>query len=211
MANRSNMLLSSVDLTKMTVPELKDYIRVASNKLSTARNSRYKAIAKSYKYIAEQVGTRRVKNQQTGHYETKLILGFKGMKKNQLLSRARLLQGHFKVDVYSRRAKQERKKITKKTLDNFFQRTGIRLTTDEMADFKQVAASIKDIIEKFGSDNVAKMFDYVNRVGGDRFSRTSLGSIIRQVYEYAPKGEGVEKQDLVDAVYQYIDYMLGLD
>ena len=92
MANHSNMLLSSVDLSKITVSELKDYIRVASNKLSTARNSRYKAIAKSYSFIAEQVGTRRVKNQQTGHYETKLILGFKGMKKNQLLSRAMLLQ-----------------------------------------------------------------------------------------------------------------------
>ena len=210
MAKFTNQNLSTVNLSSMTVGELKDYIRVASDRMKTARNSRYKAIAKSYDYISKQVGTRRLYNKDTGKYETKLILGFGKMNKKQLLSRARLLQGHFKIDVYSRRAKQERKKITEKTLDNFFQRTGIRLTADEMADFKQVAASIKDIIEKFGSDNVAKMFDYVNRVGGDTFSRTQLGSIIRTVYDVAPKGEGVEKQDLVDAVYAYIDYMLGM-
>lgn len=203
--------LSNVNLANMTVPQLKDYIRQASDRIGKSKNSRYKAVAKSYAFITSQTGTRRLYNKNTGKYETKIILGFSGMKKQQLLSRARMMQGHFKIDVYSRNAKKEQRKVTKKSLDNFFQRTGLRFNEKEMAEFKQVAASIKDIIEKFGSDNVARMFDYVNKVGGDTFSGTSLGSIIRMVYDYAPKGDGVEKQDLVDAVYQYIDYMLGMD
>lgn len=203
--------LSNADLSRMTANELKEYIRVASSRMMTARNSRYKAVAKSFEYISKVTGTRRMFNKETGKYETKLILGFGKMKKPDLLHRAKLLQGHFRIDVYSRRSRKERERITQKTLDNFKERTGIELTKEEMADFKQVAASISDLIEKFGSDNVAKMFDYVNRVGGDTFSRTSLGSIIREVYLHSPKGAGVEKRDLVDAVYQYIDYMLGQD
>lgn len=201
--------LSNVDLSKMTVPQLKDYIRQASDRIGKDKNSRYKAVSKSYSYISQITGFRRLYNKKTGRYETKLVLGFSGMNKQQLLSRARLFQGHFKIDAYSRRAKQEQKRITERTLANFFQRTGIALNKEEMADFKQVAASIKDIIEKFGSDNVAKMFDYVNKVGGDAFSRTSLGSIIRVVYDNW-KGQGLEKEDLVEAVYAYIDYELGL-
>ena len=201
--------LSNVDLSKMTVPQLKDYIRQASNRVSRDRNSRYSAVSKSYSFIAKQTGSRRLYNRETGKYETKLTLGFAGKNKKELLSRARLFQGHFKIDVYSRRATTERNKVTQKTLDKFLKNTGISLTQDEMADFKQVAASIKDIIEKFGSDNVAKMFDYANNVSGDSVSRLTLGSIIRTVFDN--KGKGLEKKDLVEAVYQYIDYMLGMN
>lgn len=202
--------LSNVDLSKMTVPQLKDYIRQASVRISKDKNSRYKAVSKSYSYISQVTGWRRTYSKKTGKYETKLVLGFSGMNKKQLISRARLFQGHFRIDAYSRRAKQEQKRVTERTLSNFYQRTGITLNKEEMADFKQVAASIKDIIEKFGSDNVAKMFDYVNKVGGDTFSRTSLGSIIRVIYDNW-KDMDVEQKDLVEAVYQYIDYMLGMD
>lgn len=208
MAKYTNAELSKVNLSNMTTAQLKDYIRQASDKIVTARNSRYKPVAKSYEYISVVTGTRRVVNKKTGKYETKLILGFskKWMNKSELLKRARLLQGHFRIDVYSRNARQAQKKISDELLEQFYQRTGIRFTAKEFNEFKTVAASIRDIIEKFGSDNVAKIFEYTKTFGGETVYSTNLGSIMRQVYD---SSSGLDQKELVDAVYKYINWLLG--
>jgi len=208
MAKFTNSDLANVDLSSMTVAELKNYIRQASDRMVSARNSRYKAVAKSYEYISVITGTKRTYNKATEKYETRLVLGFSKswMKKGELLKRARLLQGHFRIDVYTRNAKKYRRQVTSKMIEDLYQRTGIRFTEKEFNDFKAVSASIRDIIEKFGSDNVAKMFEYTKTFGGDSVYKTNLGSILRQVYE---DSEGLQKRDLVEKAYKYIDWLLG--
>ena len=204
MAKKSIYEMSRENLADMSVKELKAYIRAASQKVSSDKRSRYKAVSSSAKYIAESIGERRTKNKVTGHYRSQIILGFDGMTKKDLLQRARMLQGHFKIDVYSRNAREHINKVTEESLESFEKNTGVSLTKEEFADFKVMIGGIKDLIEKFGSDNIAKMYDEINMKGG-KSGRLNLGAILREVYDHVP--EGSRKSDLLDEAYTYINML----
>lgn len=205
MARKTIYEMSRENLKDMTVKELQNYIRSAASKIIKDKNSRFKAVSSSARYIAESLGERRMKDKETGHYVSKLKLGFKGLRKSDLLQRARMLQGHFKIDVYSKDAKNYYDKITDEALDAFETNTGVRLTKEELADFKVMVAGIKDIIEKFGSDNVAKLFDEVSDKQG-KSGRMTLGSILREVYSIS---HGGSTRDLLDSAYTYIEMLYG--
>lgn len=191
----------------MNVNELKRYIREASGKVVKDRSSRYKSVKSSANYIMESIGVRYVKNKTTGKYNAKMKLGFSGMRKADLLQRARLLQGHFKIDVYSRNAKEYIDKVTEEAMDALYKNTGIRIESKEkMAEFKLFMSQIKDIVEKFGSDNIAKLYDELDKSEGSRATMT-LGMAIREVYQNLPKG--VLQRDAMDSLTTYLELMYG--
>lgn len=207
MAKTTIYEMSRKNLKDMNVNELKRYIREASGKVVKDRSSRYKSVKSSAEYIIESIGVRYVKNKKTGKYTAKMKLGFSGMRKTDLLQRARLLQGHFKIDVYSRNAKEYIDKITEEAMDALYKNTGIRIESKEkMAEFKLLMSQIKDIVEKFGSDNIAKLYDELDKSEGSR-SLITLGMAIREVYENLP--EGATQRDAMDSLTTYLELMYG--
>lgn len=193
--------LSVKNLADMKVSELKSFIRKASEKIAKDKRSRFKAVSSSAEYIGKLLGIRKFKDKKTGKRKVSLKLGFKGMRKNDLLKRARLLQGHLKIDVYSKEAKKHREKVTEEALESFERNTGISLSPEEFADYKELASGLKDIMEKYGSDNIAKMYDEVNQKGGTS-GRLTLVSILREVYNNSP---GADRRTLLDKAYEYIN------
>ena len=199
--------MSRKNLGTMTTNELKNYIRDASKKVAKDRGSRYNAVSESAEYIAESVGMRSMKDKETGKIRRELKLGFKGMRKKDLLGRARLLQGHFKIDVYSRDAQKYIDQVTEEAMERLYQNTGVKLETkEEMANFKLTMSQIKDIIEKFGSDNIAKMYDEIKQSHGERSAMT-IGMAAIEVFDNLPKG--VSQKDAMDALSTYLELMLG--
>ena len=208
MAKTTIYEMSRKNLADMTTNELKNYIRSASKKVAKDRGSRYHAVSQSAEYIAKSIGMRSMRDRETGKIRRELKLGFKGMKKRDLLQRARMLQGHFKIDVYSRDAKRYAEEVTEQTLESFERNTGISLTADEFAAYKSMISGIKDIVEKFGSDNIAKMYEEMNRKQG-AIGGLKLGTILREVYSEAP--EGLSQRDLIDMVSDYLAYLYDED
>lgn len=192
--------LSVKNLANMKVSELKSFIRKVSEKIARDRRSRFKAVSSSADYISNLLGIRKYKDKK-GKRKVSLKLRFKGMRKNDLLKRARLLQGHLKIDVYSKEAKKYREKVTDEALESFERNTGISLSPEEFADYKELASGLKDIMEKYGSDNVAKMYDEVNQKGGTS-GRLTLVSILREVYNNSP---GADRRTLLEKAYEYIN------
>ena len=207
MARKTIYSLSKDNLGDMTTRELKQFIRESAKKVEKARSSRNKALRKSYEYISDELGTRRMRNAKTGKYETKLKLGTSYMNKKQLIQRARLLQGHLKIDVYTKNAKEYARQVSEEAMENFAMNTGVELTQEELSDFKYMISGIKDLIEKFESDNIVKLFEYVNSKGEGQASRITMGHLLREVYNNMP--EGSSKQDLLDSAYNYIDMLYG--
>lgn len=192
--------LAKKNLSKMKVSDLKAFIRKVSQKVARDRRSKFKAVAASADYIANLTGIRKYKD-KSGKRRVSLKLGFTGMRKQDLLARARMLQGHLNIDVYTKDAKRYAEEIAEETLKTFERNTGFSFTAEEFHDFKSVLAALKDLIEKFGSDEIAKMYDEVNRRGG-RTGRLTLGSILRNVYD---DNKGADKQTLIEAAYKRIN------
>ena len=195
--------LYSGDIGKMSVKELKEYIKKASVEVAKSRNSDYDAVNKSYNFIARKYGERRVRNPETGFMETRLKLGFKDATKEELQERAYQLRGHIRIDAYTNEGKKRWRKISEATLDALEESTGVRLTKKEYNELRNIIADIRDIVEKFGSDNVAKLYEYAK----DRTGRgINLVNVLRDVYE--SRGEAWQKKDFTRAAYDVLDDLL---
>ena len=191
------------DIGKMTIPELKNYIKSANVAISKSRGSGYEAVEKSYRYMVSKYGERRVFNKETGHYETRLKLGFKGATREDLLEKAYQMQGHIRIDAYTNEGRKRWRKIKESTLEALYETTGVKLTKKQYNEFKNVIAGVRDIVEEFGSDNIARLYEETEKKTGRGIN---LITVLRDVYE--SRNGSWQQKDFVQAAYDILNQYL---
>lgn len=196
--------LYSVNIKKMNNKQLREYIRNASKEFEKSRNSDFDAVNTSYRFIAKKYGTRRSFNKDTGRYESHLTLKLKEKNREELREMAYQLQGHIRIDAYTNEGRKRWRAVTDDILESLEENTGVKLTRKQYNELRHVIAGIRDIIEKFGSDAIAKIYEHTVNSGGKGIN---LINVLRNVYE--SRSDGWDKDDLTQAAYDAIDNLLS--
>ena len=168
--------LLMVDLTRstMTVKQLRKYISVATKQFNKDL-PRYKgAVRTSAEYILDNIG----------NYKGKLVNKTDRMNKTDLLSRAALLRGHFRIDADSLQIESELSEKSKQAYQTLKTTLGDDedFTVEVYKELVKVLSGLGTaVLEKLDSFQVASMYNEYRYFGQSEAS--SLLDLIKQVYE----------------------------
>lgn len=170
----------------MTVRQLRKYISMATKQFNKDL-ARYKgAVRTSAEYIMSNIGS----------YRGKLIQKTDKMTKEQLLTRAALLRGHFRIDADSVMIETE---LTEKSKKAYQQ---LKKTLGEDEDFTEDV--YKELVKVYGGLGEAVL---------EKLDSYQVASMYNE-YRYFSKGEAYSLLDLILQVYDEMladDRYKGLD
>lgn len=168
--------LLMVDLTRstMTVKQLRKYISKATKQFNKDLG-RYKgAVRTSADYLLDNIG----------NYRGKLINKTDRMSKTDLLSRAALLRGHFRIDSDSLQIESELSEQSKQAYETLKKTMGDDedFTEEVYKELVKVLSGLgPSVLEKLDSFQVASMYNEYRFFG--QSEAYSLLDLIKQAYE----------------------------
>lgn len=189
---KSYRQMADTDFDRMTVRELKNYIRDMSKRVVSQMKSTNARIAKHARDLVNEIGTYR------RNRKTYLKLGFGKARKADLISRAEQLRGfsntyvdtNFKLDEQHRKAMETFKNLKQ------FKSKFKNITEREYDDMVKIMDSVEDILEDFGSEVAELYHDYIYR---KHKSPKILADLIREAYDEL-SGTGADTEDVLDLV-----------
>ena len=192
-------LITNFEITnKMTVADLKSYIRGATTLLNMQGEGSSRPVQQSISYVKNKLGT----NKRTGE----LKLGFKGKRKADLLRQARLLKGHAVISKdYGDRSEYAKEKV-KKAYDKFKENTGAEVDFNDYVWFAEHMGDLRDIIEQLDSDQVVALYDTYK---SEPAAKASLFDLLRETYnEMTAKGGGFDREEFYDNMFEKLEELV---
>lgn len=185
------------DLTKFNVADftnemLRDFIQVATVHAESSFGSDVEQVEKSINILRSKIGSRRVKG------EEKLKRGYWKMNREDLMKRARLLQAHLSIDVFSDEAEEERKELSEETRKKINDRLGVILSDDEFEMFKFIMHDVRKLSSVFDSTMVASIIEESREFDADA---VDLIYTIHEAWE-EHQGKGWTKEEIQKRIMQ---------
>ena len=193
----NRMRLYDTTISKsMTIPQLKKYIRQATeeiNKSIKARGTGSEQLDKSINYLKKVGGVKKVKDKNK-NIISKVGLSFSKKKKEDLLKQARMLKQHIGFDIETRSGKEYMQEKEAKAFKTFKKHTGIALSKE---DYRRLVDILGDLgttlVSQLTSDQVAEFFSRSK----DKMSGNSLVELIIEVYN---ENDGLTKTEMLEAI-----------
>lgn len=162
--------------TKMTVSQLKSFIRKATkevNKSIKKKGTGNAQLDKSINFLKKRGGTKKEKGIE------KVGLHFSGKKKRDLYEQARLLKSHFQIDMYTKRGKDFLLEREEKAYGTFLKDRDVNLSKTDYRRMVEIFGMLGDsIVEKLSSVQLSNLFSY----SSDRLSNDEFFDIVYGVY-----------------------------
>lgn len=184
--------MAETDFDKMTVRELKNYIRDMSKRVVSQMKSTNAKIAKHARDLVNEIGTYR------RNRKTYLKLGFGKARKADLISRAEQLRGFSNtyIDTKFQLDEQHKKSFESFKKNKRFGKMFKDMTEREYDQLVRALDSIQVIVEDFGSESVRLYYEYIYRKNK---SPRILATVFEEAYDELA-GSGAETEDLLDLV-----------
>lgn len=189
---KSYRQMAETDFDKMTVRELRNYIRDMSKRVVSQMKSTNARIAKHARDLVNEIGTYR------RNRKTYLKLGFGKARKADLISRAEQLRGFSNtyIDTKFQLDEQHKKAFESFKKNKRFGKIFKDMTEREYDQLVRAMDSIQDIVEDFGSEVVRLYYEYIYRKNK---SPKILATVFKEAYDELA-GSGAETEDLMDLV-----------
>lgn len=176
--------LAKVRVDTLTTRQLRSFIRESTSIAESALGSTNEQLQKSLNIVTGKTGT------TTRKGVTHINKGYTRMTKSELVQRARLLQGHLGIDVFTRRAQEELEEISQDVLDKISKKVGIDIDKSEGNDVTFLFSEIKNLYSSFESDEVASLYEDARD-----FGKTGI-DVLYEIFKYMESEEGKGSQKL---------------
>lgn len=180
--------LSRMDVRNLSTRQLRDFISKAVDITNEAFGSENEQLKKSVKLVGEKTGIRFYGGRK------RVVKGYSNMTKSELIDRARLLQGHLGIDVFTNRAEREYKELDKDIMKKVSKGLGIDIEEDEFGDVWNTIHEITNLYKAFDSTDVASLYEDA------RDSGKSGSDVLLTVIEFMQKHSGMEHDDAMDII-----------
>lgn len=182
--------LAKVRVDTLTTRQLRSFISESVSIAESALGSTNEQLQKSLNIVTGKTGT------TTRKGVTHINKGYTRMTKSELVQRARLLQGHLGIDVFTRRAQDELEEIKQDVLDKISQKVGIDIDLSEGNDVTFLFSEIKNLYSSFGSDEVASLYEDARDSG-----KTGI-DVLYEIFKYmeSEEGKGSQKLDALSKI-----------
>lgn len=188
--------LARVKVKDLTTRQLRSFIKESVSIAESAMGSTNEQLQKSLNIVTGKTGT------TTRKGVTHINKGYTRMTKAQLQERARLLQGHLGIDVFTRRAEEERKEITQEVVDKISEKLGIDIDVKEAGELTFLFNEIKNLYSAFGSDDVASLYEDARDSGKTGYD------VLYEIINYMEnEGKGVEKDFALSQIRERLKEM----
>jgi len=219
-------LLSKPISSKMSVKELKSYIKTVTNYVNkTVQNKSINKniqVLKSAKIIGERYGLKKgtkgkgtlmIEVKKGTRFEAKtgvLKYGYsgKGITKEDLLAHARLLKSHLGIDEYTTVGEKLLEENREKWYESFISQGPYSdMTREEYNDLVKVFGAMgSKLVEKYGSKNIVTLFTDMRR--DSKGASTNFVDLAREVYN-DPNNKGLDTWQLSIKLEEKITELLS--
>lgn len=196
MARRSqrNILRETSLNKKMTVKEIKSYIRKATDeinkKLKKNGTTGFEVLDEEVDIIKEKYGFKKRKGKEELKY------GFSGKRKEDLYKQATDLRAYFNLDVFTRDGKTYLTEREQRAYEQFKKTTDIQLGEETYRKLLDVFGNLgSGLMESLGSDNIANLYNEYKITGG----RFDFVDLVKEIIE---ENQGVTQDDVVEIIQQ---------
>lgn len=182
--------LAKVRVDTLTTRQLRSFINESVSIAESAMGSTNEQLQKSLNIVTGKTGT------TTRKGVTHINKGYTRMTKSELVQRARLLQGHLGIDVFTRRAQDELEEIKQDVLDKISQKVGIDIDLSEGNDVTFLFSEIKTLYSSFESDETASLYEDARDSG-----KTGI-DVLYEIFKYmeSEEGKGSQKRDALEKI-----------
>lgn len=179
---------SRMNVSNMSTRQLKEFIRRTVSIANESFGSENEQLKKSLNIITGKTGTRFFNGRE------QIVGGYSHMTKGELIDRARLLQSHLAIDVFTNRAEREYKELDKDVMKKVSKGLGIDIDEDEFGDVWNTIHEITNLYKAFDSTDVASLYEDA------RDSGKSGSDVLFTVIEFMQKHSGMEHDDAMDII-----------
>lgn len=179
---------SRMNVSNMSTRQLKEFIRRTVSIANESFGSENEQLKKSLNIITGKTGTRFFNGRE------QIVGGYSHMTKGELIDRARLLQSHLAIDVFTNRAEREYKELDKDIMKKVSKGLGIDIEEDEFGDVWNTIHEITNLYKAFDSTDVASLYEDA------RDSGKSGSDVLLTVIEFMQKHSGMKHDDAMDII-----------
>lgn len=180
--------MSRMNVRNLSTRQLREFISKAVDITNESFGSENEQLKKSLKIVSEKTGIRFYGGRK------QIVKGYSQMNKSELIDRARLLQGHLSVDIFTERAEKEYKDLTEEVMNNVAKGLGIDIEEDEFGDVWNTIHEITNLYKAFDSTDVASLYEDARDYG------KSGSDVLLTVIEYMQTHSGGEHKDAMDII-----------
>lgn len=177
-----------MNVSNMSTRQLKEFIRRTVSIANESFGSENEQLKKSLNIITGKTGTRFFNGRE------QIVGGYSHMTKGELIDRARLLQSHLAIDVFTNRAEREYKELDKDIMKKVSKGLGIDIEEDEFGDVWNTIHEITNLYKAFDSTDVASLYEDA------RDSGKSGSDVLLTVIEFMQKHSGMKHDDAMDII-----------
>lgn len=186
--NKNIYELSRMDVRNLSTRQLRDFISKAVDITNEAFGSENEQLKKSVKLVGGKTGIRFYGGRK------QIVKGYSNMTKSDLIDRARLLQSHLAIDVFTNRAEREYKELDKDVMKKVSKGLGIDIEEDEFGDVWNTIHEITNLYKAFDSTDVASLYEDA------RDSGKSGSDVLLTVIEFMQNHSGMDHDDAMDII-----------
>lgn len=180
--------LSRIDVNNMSTRQLRSFISHAVNIANEAFTTDNEQLKKSLNIISKQTGMRLYGGAK------QIVKGYGNMTKSELQQRARLLQGHLGIDVFTSRAQRDYKDLNKETMDKISKRLGIEIEEDEYSTLWNLIHEVTNLYKSFDSSDVASLYEDARDAG------KSGDDVLITIMDFMSKHGGMDHDDAIEMI-----------
>lgn len=184
--------LSRMNVNNMSTRQLRKFISTAVGIAEESFDSSNEQLEKSLRIVTGKTGTREYDG------KTRIVKGYSKMNKQELQERARLLQGHLGIDVFTSRAERDYKDLNEETMRKISEALAMDIGEDEFAGLWNLIHEVTNLFKSFDSTDVASLYEDARDTGKD------TGDVLVTIVEFMQSHGGMIHKDAMDMLGQIL-------
>lgn len=190
--NKNIYELSRLNVNNMSTRQLRKFISTAVGIAEESFDTSNEQLEKSLRIVTGKTGTKEYNGQ------TRIVKGYSNMNRQELLERARLLQGHLGIDVFTNRAERDYKDLNEETMRKISEALAMDIGEDEFAGLWNLIHEVTNLFKSFDSTDVASLYEDARDTGKD------AGDVLVTIVEFMQSHGGMIHKDAMDMLGQIL-------
>ena len=178
--------LSRLNVKNMSTRQLRKFISRATDIAEEAFGGTNEQLSKSLNIITDKTGVRFRDGRK------KIVKGYSTMTKSELQERARLLQGHLGIDVFTSRAEREYKDLDEEMMKKISKGLAIEISEEEYSGLWNLIHEVTNLFKAFDSTDVASLYEDA------RDNEKSGGDVLMAVVQFMQEHGNMDHKNAMD-------------